>query len=305
MTAGVSILPARERSESMNLAKDMFSKRSSIATPDNDLANRMLTDRSDNLIDCYSQSTQITSDSATSSILTRSNIKSVSPSNSSRPNSPRNFNSNDKRKARREDMIQLMADDLIEIACDFFMAEQKVCSIVDVISAWNNTQASHEMVSPDAIKKAIENFINSLPPRYVLGINSPDEVMLHMRIIDETRKFLAKSVVHISSFDDIENWKESLQLAFCPATNGMGNLKVVTISCVHTIGIMELAMGMLVSGGSEILDCNFMLSSEKIMLVSSKFKVNNLENLECKQLIEYRRLYTDAWLAEISLFNYV
>jgi hypothetical protein len=198
-----------------------------------------------------------------------------------------------------------MADDLIEIACDFFMAEQKVCSIVDVISAWNDTQASHEMVSPDAIKKAIENFINSLPPRYVLGINSPDEVMLHMRIIDETRKFLAKSVVHISSFDDIENWKESLQLAFCPATNGMGNLKVVTISCVHTIGIMELAMGMLVSGGSEILDCNFMLSSEKIMLVSSKFKVNNLENLECKQLIEYRRLYTDAWLAEISLFNYV
>ncbi len=218
-----------------------------------------------------SHSTQVNLDSENATFVTnrRSSI-SVSackpqvppPSNSSSPN--------EKRKAIREGMMQLMTENLIEIVCDLFLEEMKVSSVADVINAWNQEAGESyggEEISSESVRRAVENFIYTLPPRYVIRINSPSEVMLHMRIMDKSVNLIPKSVVRFNRFDDNEHGKGSTQLAFCPVSNGMGNLQLVTISCIHTIGLMELVMGMLVSGGSEILDCDYMLSSKKNMLV--------------------------------------
>ena len=189
------------------------------------------------------------------------------------------MNSNDKRKARLAEQLQLMTSELVESVCEVFMTEQKVCSIIDLIGEWNGRTLSYAqdqsgerpVAQREAVAGSIQNFMNTLPARYALGIESPAEVMVHMRFLVNVRKNPWKSVVHIHSFDDSEVGGESplpMQLAFSPVRNGMCNLKIITIACSHTIGLMELVSRMLVSGGSEILDVNCMLSSEKIMLVS-------------------------------------
>ena len=182
--------------------------------------------------------------------------------------------SNDKRKARREEYMKILTNDLIESVCELFMKEQNAYSIVEVIHAWDICAIEDEegKIQTEGIMNAVDNFIESLPPRYALGIESPAEVIAHMRNLAAARLEPTKSIVHVSCADGAFE-KNTLQLSFCPITDGMSNIQVVTVVCSHTIGLMELVMGMLVSGGSEILDCNFMLSSEKIMLVSGIFIV--------------------------------
>ncbi len=112
----------------------------------------------------------------------------------------------------------------------------------------------------ELIERTVSDFIASLPPRYVLSIDSPAEALVHMRCVESVKRHPLDAFIHIKQLDSNDN------LTFC--TSGSTNLKVVFVCCSHTIGVMEFLMGTLVSGGNEIFDTNYLLSSDKIMLVS-------------------------------------
>jgi len=169
---------------------------------------------------------------------------------------------NELRKMRSNDQLLILTNELAIGVCQLLLSEHKVYAKDQLISAWNpgtKQKASTKVVIQDASK----NFMKTLPSRYILGIDSPAEIMSHMIFLAIVKMDPAKAVVHISRKDSIPT-----QLTFYTGSSGMSNLKLITIVCTHTIGLLNLVTGFLVSGGSEILDCDYLLSSDKIMLVS-------------------------------------
>jgi len=191
------------------------------------------------------------------------------------------LNANEMRKTRFNEQITLLTNELSTFVCELISTEHKVQSKSQLIGIWNpgyihdGTAGEDSIPMVDAIKVAIDNFMKTLPSRYALGIDSPAEVMAHMRFIGIVKKNPAKSAVHISRKDSIP-----MQLTFYTGASGMSNLKLITITCVHTIGLLNLVTGFLVTGGSEILDCNYLLSSDKIMLIRCIVNMKGPERLE-------------------------
>lgn len=201
-------------------------------------------------------------------------------SSDERPKSKTVLNANEIRKTRFNEQITILTNELSICVCDLISTEHKVQSKCQLIGIWNpgyvyDEIAGQDSIPVDAIKVAIENFMKTLPSRYSVGIDSPTEVMAHMSFIGIVKKNLAKSTVHISRKDTIP-----LQLTFYTGASRMSNLKLITIVCVHTIGLLNLVTGFLVSGGSEILDCNYLLSSDKIMLIRCIVNMKGPERLE-------------------------
>jgi len=189
---------------------------------------------------------------------------------------PTTLTSNDRRKIRRSEQLQMVIKDLIEETSEFYTSEpaSRDYDGYDVIEEWGMMTSSDggiDLHTEGSISSAVQNFIGSLPPRYAFVVESPQEVLSHMRALATIYKNPTKAFVEVTNFDACKtNSCESvplIQLAFCPNSNGMTNLKLVTIACNHTIGIMEFITGLLVSGGSKILDTNYMLSSKKVMLI--------------------------------------
>ena len=172
------------------------------------------------------------------------------------------------RKLCSNEQITLLTNEIATGVCELFLTELKVHFKAQLINAWNPRtvileETAEQVSTRVAIQDATKNFMKTLPSRYALGIDSPAEVMAHMRFLAIVKMDPAKAVVHISRKDSIP-----MQLTFYTGANGMSNLKLITIVCTHTIGLLNLVTGFLVTGGSEILDCNYLLSSDKIMLVS-------------------------------------
>ncbi len=181
------------------------------------------------------------------------------------------MSSNDRRKARRSQHLIAMTEDLIEGVVELFMQEQMTLPTLsfDLMEKWNSSLSDtgrRREVTCEEARDGIRNFIMTLPVRYPVGIYSPAEVLVHMRFLAEIRSEPLNAAVHINTLDEELNVES--RLAFCPTLNGMRNLKVITVACAHTIGLMEMVMGSLVTGGSEILETDYLLSSEKMMLVS-------------------------------------
>lgn len=191
---------------------------------------------------------------------------------------PRTLTSNEHRKIRRREQLQIVANDLIEETIQFYNLEP-VPSIdndgCNFIVEWGMKGLKDKPTSLDAeilLLSAIRNFLHSLPPRYAFVVDSPQEVLSHMRALANIRRNPTKAFVDVAGFCASKSNSEDGvglldQLAFCPNTNGMTNLKLVTIACAHTIGIMEFITGLLVSGGSKILDTDYMLSNNKVMMI--------------------------------------
>ena len=185
------------------------------------------------------------------------------------------------RRTRKEESLLLLQEDLINEVKESCLAEVKG-SFRHTIDEWasktvisSSTNLNREDHSSDEVNtegahiaRAVRNFIQHLPLRYSLSIESPSEVMLHMRSLALVARNPSRPCVHVTNIDVSE---ELDHLAFRASDHGMSNLKRISIAVVHTLGFMEFVMGLLVSGGNDVLDIDFITSSEKIVLVSAYY----------------------------------
>ena len=213
---------------------------------------------------------------------------SIHFSNSTRSSISRSSISAGLMRTRKEESLLMLQEDLINEVKESCMVEVKG-SFRHIIDEWASKRVGNhipstttfrredhlskdnlEQDSPEGIHiaRAVRNFIQHLPLRYPLSIESPGEVMLHMRYLALVARTPSRPCVHVTN---IEPSEELDHLAFRPSDHGMSNLKRISIAVIHTLGFMEFVMGLLVSGGNDILDIDFTTSSEKIVLVSTRF----------------------------------
>jgi hypothetical protein len=140
-------------------------------------------------------------------------------------------------------------NDLCEIVTDLFIAEAK---LLKPASYGLDSSLQRDHVFNDVVA-----FVSDLPPRYALGVETPSEVLLHMRLTSAVRMDPSRAVVHISHLKDN-----------VPEEKTQRDHHVVTISCIDAHGLLEYITRLLSSGGSSVLDADVMLSSDGIVLVS-------------------------------------
>ncbi|GMI10226.1 hypothetical protein TrLO_g15601 [Triparma laevis f. longispina] len=108
------------------------------------------------------------------------------------------------------------------------------------------------------ISEAISNHLTSLPLRYALSIDSPSEVLVHMRLMSSARRNSTHSAIHIQPLDPRGE-------KYTHLGGGVG-WRLITISCSDCGGLLEYVTRVLSTGSSRVLDADVMLSSDKIAL---------------------------------------
>lgn len=161
---------------------------------------------------------------------------------------------NESRNQRRAEHTKAVIFDLCEIVADLFIAESKLLnpSSYGVASTFQR----------DHVLKNVQDFVSALPPRYALGVDTPSEVLLHMRLMAAARSDHSKAVVHVTNLMD-SHW--GLDNASSLSSRDQ-NRKLVTISCVDAYGLLEYMTKLLATGGSRVVDADVMLSSDGIAL---------------------------------------
>lgn len=182
-----------------------------------------------------------------------------------------------------EDLSRIYAQDLSVLSCSLDEVQnveielsneelhQDFCTLRQDGEGYPNID-TNDKPPEKLVGVMVREFVSSLPPRYVLSIDSPGEALVHMRHVASVKRMPLNAYIHIKPLDCNDN------LTF--STHGSNNLKVVVVCCSHTIGLMEFLMGTLVSGGNEIFDTNYLLTSDKIMLVS----VESRSTIDCIKL---------------------
>ena len=156
---------------------------------------------------------------------------------------------NQARKTRRAEHNKAIIDDLCMIVSDLFIAEKNL--FVHESEELHDTNAS--------VIEMVRNFLSELPLRYALGVETPSEVLVHMRLLAVARSDSCRAAVHIVPLENI-NYSSS------PSRD----LKLVTISCKDTNGLLEYITKLLATGGSRVIDADVMMTnSDSIVLVSS------------------------------------
>lgn len=168
---------------------------------------------------------------------------------------------NQMRNRRRAEHAQAVVDDLCEVVADLFIAESK---LLDPRNYGVPSNERTQSLEREQITKTIHDFVSSLPLRYALGADTPSEVLLHMRLMAAARSEKTKAALHIHNLEDDSHW--SLTVNANSARNNH-SLRLVTISCRDTTGLLEYISKLLASGGSRVLDADVMLSTDGILLV--------------------------------------
>jgi hypothetical protein len=172
--------------------------------------------------------------------------------------------SNELRNRRRAEHAKAVVDDLCEVVADLFLSESKLLNprnygVLDQIELPNDSGIKRERTV-----NAIRNFVSTLPLRYALGVDTPSEVLLHMRLVAAVRSDKTKAAIHIHNIEEDSNW--CLKVAAESARHNH-SLRLVTISCHDATGLLEFISRLLATGGSRVLDADVMLSTEGIALV--------------------------------------
>jgi hypothetical protein len=168
--------------------------------------------------------------------------------------------SNESRNRRRAAHKQAVVNDLCDIVADLFIAESKLLKPM----VYGVSDHSSSQLRRDEVVKSIHNFVSALPTRYALGADTPSEVLLHMRLMAAARADLNKVAVHIHNLEGDTNYNRKL-VASGQAHNRL--LRLVTISCNDSVGLLEYITKLLRTGGSRVLDADVMLSADGIALV--------------------------------------
>jgi predicted Ser/Thr protein kinase len=185
---------------------------------------------------------------------------SVSPEPSNHPNDSNKSTgkSNDARNRRRAEHNQAVVDDLCDMVADLFMAESKLLNP-------SSFGFDHISSQRDNLLTTVQHFVNNLPPRYALGVDTPSEVLLHMRLMAAARSEDFRAAVHIINLDETtRNMDHSVVGAL--ESHAKCKKHLVTISCVDRSGLLEFITKLLGSGGSRVIDADVMLSRDNIAL---------------------------------------
>ncbi|GMH74737.1 hypothetical protein TrST_g5911 [Triparma strigata] len=186
-----------------------------------------------------------------------------SPSNLSAKNS---FSKNKSRNERRAAHARAVVEDLKESCVRLAVAEQKNDDV-------------------NLISSAISTHLSSLPLRYALSIENPSEVLVHMRLMTSARKNPAHSAIHIQPLDPLALTNAFSTLHLSDEWNKAGlSLRLVTVSCADSYGLLEYITRVLSTGSSRVLDADVMLSSDNIAL--DRFVVNYNGRLRLDKLQE-------------------
>ena len=156
---------------------------------------------------------------------------------------------NETRNRRRAEHTRAVTNDLCEIVTDLFVAEAKLLKPSNY--GFDTSLQRHQVL------KNVCDFVSTLPPRYALGVDTPSEVLLHMRLMAAARMDHSRVVVHVT------NTKGNRGISSCSSVH------LVTISCIDAIGLLEYITRILATGGSRVLDADVMLSTDNIVLVRS------------------------------------
>jgi len=129
------------------------------------------------------------------------------------------------------------------------------------------------------------NFVHSFPVRYALGIQHPQDVLLHMTLLEDVKIHGPHfASVHVSDFSNSLGYNSTDVLSnHAPSSSvhssthseshsSNKHVKAVTVICSQTTGLLEFIMGLWEAGGSDILDCNIVISKERVVLVRFYFK---------------------------------
>jgi hypothetical protein len=165
---------------------------------------------------------------------------------------------NEVRNQRRAVHNQAVITDLCEIVTDLFMSENKL------INPSRYGVDNAPSLEREKVYSSVQHFIEVLPPRYALGVDTPSEVLLHMRLMSVVRGDASRAVVHITNLGEDSNWTSSPML-----DTKAPSRRLVTIACADAVGLLEYISKLLATGGSRVLDADVMLSSDNIVLVSS------------------------------------
>lgn len=201
-------------------------------------------------------------------VKTRERLKSLRSSNqlssdypqddNSSSSSKRHAGSNQLRHRRRAKHNEAVVTDLCEVVADLFLAESKLLKPLQYGVSEETYQTSQQSQKQKVIQH-VRKFVSALPTRYALSADTPSEVLLHMRLMAAARADNKKAAVHIHNLEEDEQWKNHVR----PGRF----LRLVTITCSDTIGILELITKNLATGGSRVLDADVMISSDGIVLV--------------------------------------
>lgn len=210
-------------------------------------------------------------------------------------------NRNQARKTRRAKFQEVIASELTEIVTDLFLAESKLIKNTAPFVGCVGSDKDQDGSRPcrvEEVTSAVQSFIASLPPRYANGIETPSEVLLHMRLIAAVRSDPGRPTVHIANLADDSHWTATDQ-----NTAQAKERKLVTICCADRAGLLEFISKILATGGSRVLDADVMLSSDNVALdrfvveMNGRLRLDKLEN----RLVHFLHASSDSDLASKQL----
>jgi len=186
------------------------------------------------------------------------------------------------RKKRRAEHNQAMINDLCEIVCELLAAESKLVnpSLYHPDMDYQPNAASKN----ESVFNTVRQFLSDLPPRYALGVDTPSEVLVHMRLMAAARADSTRAAVHIVNVDDDASSWEAQQQRPQPRS-----VRLVTISCADRNGLLEYITRLLGTGGSRVLDADVMTSKDNIAL--DRFVVEMTGRLRLDKLQNYIESY--------------
>jgi len=162
---------------------------------------------------------------------------------------------NQTRNRRRAEHTQAVIDDLCEIVTDLFLAESKLLRFQIYQEPLSPKSSSASVASVSSHKRgyvmdSVRRFLSDLPVRYALGVETPSEVLVHMRLMSVARGDEFSAAVHIVKVEDERR-----------------NVRLVTISCRDCVGLLEYITRLLATGGSRVLDADVMTTTDNVTLV--------------------------------------
>jgi len=150
-----------------------------------------------------------------------------------------------------------------------YTSDHREESIPEKEEKWSETSTDLTRTQT-MINTTVRNFITSLPSRYVLSVESPGEVLVHMRLVASVRNDPLHAFIHVGF-----HYQE------VPSCRGQSNVKTLVVSCANTSGLMEYLMNLLVAGGNEIFDTNFLLTSgDKIVLIRCVIRLKGVTRFD-------------------------
>lgn len=137
----------------------------------------------------------------------------------------------------------------------------------DEVGKWRtNSKSPDAQRKRDIVIREVRDFLENFPMRYSFSIQSPSEVLVHMRLVGVARSDEYRAAVHIVKVE-----KRQIKDRCDNPLESNSNLRLVTISCSDRDGLLEYISKLLSSCGSRVLDADVMTTKDNIALVSFSF----------------------------------